>query len=162
MFARLETTVAREFGQNDMDEIFSSKGKHVVPDITGDGVPDFVEVSEEKGGRVYECVGVEENDEWKQFETTRSLLMIEKGVYNKSGGLMGSGESYILDKYVYNEDYKNCVGTYSKDEHFPTAWGLGILLPEVKDYNGDNKNDVSYWKFMGRDVGYRQIIQLGE
>lgn len=136
-FRQIETGATRSIiGEAELFDLYPPKLK-IVPDMTGDGIPDFFEFKEVET----HLPGRERNG---SFDTVTKMYLT-KGAYGKDGRLVKSGDPITLATEQWN-----------------STTGGNVIDVQFMDYNADGLMDVSFWQYVGHGKEFRQVILLSQ
>lgn len=136
-FTTVKTNVTAHFP--DCTEVKSNTV--LVPDLTGDGVPDFV--------TIYASMGEEGT-----CNTYTHRLHLHKGKFGPlkdKGKLIKSKRSTLIFSKYFKKCLKRRCDGISNFRNF-----------QVADYNHDGRMDISFWEFTGNDCLYEKVLLLNK
>lgn len=140
------------------DEAFEDFSSQVVPDLTGDGVPDYLVIETQQH------MACEEN---RDSVSCRSGILLDAALKHLA---RGRGDTLVFLYRGKMEDGKlarSSTGTLLYSTTDPAAWwGLSwsvpsaITRPDVRDFNSDGVMDISFWVLTGKGSRYTQMLLL--
>lgn len=157
-FERVKTAETKYFASSfDIPHKEYSKDSILIPDITGDGIPDFITVEEHYSQGDIEKPTRDGKGTYWWFEEGISktnfsyTLFLYPGIFDKNRNLVSSARPEVIDHNASIDNPSN------------TDIGMVILDLEVKDYNNDCLPDISFLLFTGaKRAQYQRVILFND
>ncbi len=136
----------------------SCSHSQVVPDLTGDGVPDYLAVAA--------------GDTWKDIQNCKKHQHYKMMRMFVIAGGLEKGQLVPKDAKEVFKTEPPAEETFSQAEPITPLNYVPLMIrePEVKDFNGDGLMDISFYLYVsvaaqydvGRFDGYEKVLLLAE
>ena len=113
----------------------------VIPDVTGDGIPDYLNMTGNRTALNGDT-----------FKSGTYKLWVDPGMFSRDGKTL----EYLPVRM--NEIYYTEINAQSKYSVFVGIPLIGNI--EIADFNGDGLMDISFYEYTGKSYDYTKVLLL--